>query len=184
MTDQDFIDECRANGIVVSEVRVNPSSLAHPDAERASQWLLHLPGSIGSEKPAISLRIKGRVVVLLPPTTNNLFRNLPGRGRCRTARYNAWIEKSQPILATLKPPKEFPCEVCLLIVPGKDWRQSSDVANREKAITDALVKAGVLPDDSCRFVCGVRIGLAGKTTMPRSFVQVWFEPRSTSLWSE
>lgn len=92
------------------------------------------------------------VAVDLPPTSNNLFPSLPNGRRVTSKAYAAWQKVAGWQLLPLHRPVVFPCRVELRILGGHDWRDGSDAMNREKAILDALVKHGKLPDDSTRFV--------------------------------
>jgi len=84
----------------------------------------------------------------VPPGTNNLFINARGRsrGRIKSPDYREWIERAKPYLdgagkITHKP-------FCVTIVLPANIRKNSDVANREKAVTDLLVACGTIPGDS------------------------------------
>jgi hypothetical protein len=90
--------------------------------------------------------------VPLPPSTNNLFLTTKTGKRVKTPQYRAWIEAATPILGLMAPPPRVPCEVWIT-VRGK-INPRSDVANREKAVTDLLVAEGVLPGDSVKYVVG------------------------------
>jgi crossover junction endodeoxyribonuclease RusA len=99
--------------------------------------------------PVVAVSVS--VVLPLPPSSNNMFVNVPGRGRVPSAKYNQW--KKQAAQALKNTGKvEAPVEVRIIIRPGKFWRRTSDLANREKAVTDALVTAGVIPEDNCLVV--------------------------------
>ncbi len=86
----------------------------------------------------------------LPPSSNNAYINVPGKGRAPSTAHENWklvastIAKGQhkkagsPILPAKKPYK-------LSIRVNIDHK--SDIANREKLLTDMLVAAGILPDD-------------------------------------
>jgi Holliday junction resolvase RusA-like endonuclease len=87
-----------------------------------------------------------------PPSTNNLFRTV-GVKRYRTKEYNAWSELAVPLLATIRPPKEFPVEV-VVRVTGK-LNVQRDLDNLMKPLLDALVSAGVLAEDDVRHVTGL-----------------------------
>lgn len=91
------------------------------------------------------------VTVPVPPSTNHLFATV-GRRRIVTRDYKAWQAVAIPILERLARPVEYPCEVWMTL-RGKA-NGNRDIANIEKAITDAMVKAGVLPDDKLRYVVG------------------------------
>lgn len=73
----------------------------------------------------------------------------------------------------MKPAEAYPVEVWMRLV-GDDVNQARDVANCEKAITDAMVRAGVLVDDSVKYVAGNHQQYR-KGTGPQRMV-VWLEP--------
>lgn len=103
-----------------------------------------------------------RINIPMPPTTNNLFNSFARGGkivRCETKQYRLWKAIVKPRLALMPRVTAFPVEVCILLRPGKGWRITSDVSNREKAAIDSLVDAGVLPDDNQRYVTSVRIAV-------------------------
>lgn len=92
--------------------------------------------------------VKWSVVLPLPPSTNTMYVNVPGRGRVPSKKYREW--KKQAAQSLKRMPKVLvPVEVRIIIRPGKFWRRNSDIANREKAVTDALVTAGIIPQDDC-----------------------------------
>jgi len=51
---------------------------------------------------------------------------------------------------------QFPC-ILFATIEQKTLRQNADLDNIIKALTDALVKAGVIPDDSLRYIVGYRV---------------------------
>ena len=123
-----------------------------------------------------------RMIVPAPPTANNLFPTGKGNRRFMSKEYKAWLEIAVPLFRAMTKPPSFPVEICIVIVPGNGWRVSSDIANREKGITDALVKAGVLPDDNQKYVASVRIGVAKPVPGNYSFIVFWLAP-PTEWWN-
>jgi hypothetical protein len=93
----------------------------------------------------------------LCPTTNNLFLNV-GRRRVKTKAYREWSDRAafclKDVPAWCGP---YPVALDIAIVGGKGWTKACDVANREKACVDAIVGAGILEGDSCRYVTDVRV---------------------------
>jgi Holliday junction resolvase RusA-like endonuclease len=112
----------------------------------------------------------------MPPTTNNLFLNVRGRGRIVSPDYQSWKESVMPHLESLTPIEEYPVSITLTIVWGKGWRSNSDVANREKATTDALVAAGILRDDSCKYVSQIISQITAPNRNGQSRLLVKIEP--------
>lgn len=84
------------------------------------------------------------VTLPLPPSTNNCFSNVPGVGRVSTKKYRAWKRVALPYCLTVKRGIVTPPYRLTISVPA-DMR--GDIANREKPLSDLLVKARVLPDD-------------------------------------
>lgn len=88
----------------------------------------------------------------MPPTANNLYFNLPRRGRAKTPEYCNWITTAGWELAKQKRDlgiTKFKEPVSLLYEVQRGRR---DLANSEKAVTDLLVKCGVLEDDGPDYV--------------------------------
>jgi crossover junction endodeoxyribonuclease RusA len=89
----------------------------------------------------------------MPPSTNVLFYNgKVGKGRERTPEYNSWIKEAGWQLASQRP-RQLTGRVSILIeVSDAESTDSWDVANREKATVDLLVRHKVIPGDQKRFV--------------------------------
>jgi Holliday junction resolvase RusA-like endonuclease len=99
----------------------------------------------------------------LPPSVNTLFRNVPGKGRVRTAAYRRWKEactsyawKQKPIGGFPRFDRDFEVIVC---VPAK---MQGDVDNRGKAAVDILVAWAIISDDSH----AVRVAVQRVVDMP------------------
>lgn len=86
------------------------------------------------------------LVVPMPPSTNSLFRNVPGRGRALTSTYRKWIEEAGWQLAS-QPKWSFPGDVILTITVGPR-KAGADASNYIKAPEDLLVRHGIIIDDS------------------------------------
>lgn len=107
------------------------------------------------------------VTVPVPPSSNSLFTSA-GKKRVKTKEYRAWLERVIPTFQGLLKPR-LPCEVHLTIDGEVNAQRDGD--NFVKPIHDALVAAGVLPDDSLAHVRGgywKRRHIAGAPT-----VTVW-----------
>jgi len=131
----------RKNPGSITSTAVNPAALI-PPAVRADRP--HRPKSRKSKNNWLRLDL----TLPVPPGTNNLFINARGRnrGRIKSPDYREWIERAKPYLdgagkITHKP-------FCVTIVLPANIRKNSDVANREKAVTDLLVACGTIPGDS------------------------------------
>ena len=91
--------------------------------------------------------------VLLPPpiSTNNLFANVPGRGRIATQDYKAWkLQADQLLRAQTRPRFLTPVFVSLML--GEIDVGNMDSDNAAKAAIDALKRAQIIVDDSRRWV--------------------------------
>jgi crossover junction endodeoxyribonuclease RusA len=86
-----------------------------------------------------------------PVPLSACFTNVPGRGRVPTPRYKAWqIEARQSIDKQRVQPIAGQVSVFIrLVAPDKRHR---DAGNCDKAIGDILVKAGIIKDDSNRYI--------------------------------
>ena len=82
----------------------------------------------------------------LPPSANNLFANVRGKGRVKTERYKGWLNAAGWDVLLAKPKTmQFPVKVTILI---RRHNKRSDIDNQNKPLLDLLVKHGVLIDDS------------------------------------
>lgn len=82
------------------------------------------------------------------------------RGRASTKEYKAWQREAGWMIRQQHVPTIT--ERVIISIHLDDKRQG-DCANREKAVTDALVKYGVLQGDQKKYVKGVYIGWTGCT---------------------
>lgn len=85
------------------------------------------------------------------PTTNNLFVNR-GKVRKKSNEYNSWTNNALKELLVQRA-KPVPPPVALTIELPESLR--GDLSNRIKAAEDLLVRAGIIPDDSKRYVRSV-----------------------------
>lgn len=92
----------------------------------------------------------------IPPSTNHLYANVPGKGRVKSDRYRTWCQASGWDLK-LQRPGRIEGEV-ELIIDMERTSSLSDISNRIKALEDLLVEHGVIEDD--RHVVKVTIGWA------------------------
>jgi len=80
-----------------------------------------------------------------PPTTNTLFRNKAGGGRCKSARYATWIRAaSNEVLAQRR---HSVLGAVMIDITCRRPSKNSDIDNRIKACLDLLVAMKVIDDD-------------------------------------
>jgi len=96
----------------------------------------------------------------VPPSTNSLYANVPGRGRVATKRLRTW-RQAVGWEMNRQCHHKWTVPVYLTIVIGK-LRKNADLSNHIKALEDLLVTHGVIPDDSIQWVRGVNISLAAE----------------------
>jgi crossover junction endodeoxyribonuclease RusA len=92
-----------------------------------------------------------RIELPFPVPLSACFTNAPGRGRVPTARYKAWQEEALWMIKAQRPvPMTGQVSIFIrLVAPDKRHR---DAGNCDKACVDILVKAGLIKDDSNRYV--------------------------------
>ena len=83
-------------------------------------------------------------VVPLPPSTNSLFVNIPGKGRARSKAYRAWLEEAGYLLASQRPGSVSGPFSVIVRIPEK---ARLDLDNAYKAIGDIMVKHRITSDD-------------------------------------
>ena len=97
-----------------------------------------------------------------PPTSNHLYRNVPGKGRVRTERYKTWARAAgNEILSQHRQPVSGP--VALIITLAKPDKRKRDLSNGIKAIEDLLVDMRLIDDD--RNVQHLTISWGDETTI-------------------
>ena len=110
-----------------------------------------------SPKAAAAVGRMVSVVLPIPPSTNNLYWNVRGKGRVKTDEYRSWIHVAGPMLqGLLVPPR--PVSIRLTVHAGTGWRDGvNDLTNVVKPVEDLLVSNGYLENDDCRYVREVRV---------------------------
>ena len=100
-----------------------------------------------------------------PFSANRMYAPMKKGGMCKTRQYKAWIELNTPLIKKqLDPIDTFPVDIEIVILGGSEWSSrtrggNKDVDNVLKPIIDLIVKAGILPDDSHKYVGHVRARL-------------------------
>jgi len=101
--------------------------------------------AIGADAPvAVTFQLP------VPPSVNELFRNVPGKGRVKTRVYDDWRAHA---LTSIRLQKLAPVDGHVLIRLNIEMAgDRSDLDNRVKAIFDAIVEAKIISDDDTIFV--------------------------------
>ena len=100
----------------------------------------------------LNLEPTSRLVLPAPISTNALYRNVKGVGRVQTTDYQAWKRLASQTLSAQHPLPRFALPVELTFYVGEVGVGQMDSDNTLKALTDALVKAKVIPDDKRKHV--------------------------------
>jgi len=87
-----------------------------------------------------------------PISTNNLFRNVPGKGRVATSQYAAWKKRADQCIGAHTPVPRFTLPVEITLFVGENGVGQMDSDNTAKAYIDALKNAGVIRDDSRKWL--------------------------------
>ena len=91
---------------------------------------------------------------MLPPSTNHLYFNVPGRGRVKTQKYRDWSETCGNILN-----RQITGRMCGRVdirIQLEDCHRTRDASNTIKPIEDLLVKVGAIFNDNSKFVRSVK----------------------------
>jgi Holliday junction resolvase RusA-like endonuclease len=83
-----------------------------------------------------------------PPSANNLYRNVPGKGRVRSSEYRRWQQQAGWMLQVAQPGRITGAVAVHYLIPNAADRRRRDIDNLAKPLNDLLVKHGVIEDDS------------------------------------
>ena len=109
------------------------------------------------------------VNVIVPPPVNNLFFNVPGKGRVKSSRYRTWKNAASWEVAAQKPiPLKGPVHVKISI---EDGSSRADIDGLIKAPLDMLVDLHLIEGDDRRFIRSVAIEWS--TACTRMEIEVW-----------
>lgn len=124
----------------------------------------------------------------MPPSVNQIFRNLKGKGRVKTSEYHDW--RAFAVTAIRRQQIGALTGRVLVLFGVERMSLTADIDNRIKAMLDAIVEAGVIADD--RYVTGFAIawlpaanGLAHVQVLPVARLDLKFLPSndgSTGGW--
>lgn len=96
-------------------------------------------GAASSPVPPVILTLP------MPPSANDLFRNVPRKGRVKTQVYTDWLGHAGWVLRQQRP-GSVPGRV-VVVVSIERASQAADIDNRVKALFDLLVLHKVMDDD-------------------------------------
>lgn len=86
--------------------------------------------------------------VSLPPSANNLFLNVPRRGRVKAPEYRAWIEENGWLIKIARGSGMIDGPYGLVVKVGKPDRRKRDLDGVLKPVSDLIVSMGAVKDDS------------------------------------
>ncbi len=90
------------------------------------------------------------VIVAVPPSYNNCYPTSRTGRRFLGEEGKRWYGENLPLLAALPKPERYPVRVTYVI---RQWvNRARDGSGIEKLLVDGLVKAGVLADDSLKYL--------------------------------
>lgn len=102
----------------------------------------------------ISANAEARLVLSWPPSTNNLFLNVQGRGRVPSKEYAHWRGQAGIELKAQRPQK-FVMPVEIIVELNPPTKRAFDPDGKLKAIIDLLVAHQVIVDDNFNHVRSV-----------------------------
>lgn len=96
--------------------------------------------------------IVNSVTIGAPFSANKMYAPSQRFGMVKTQKYRKWIEFNLPKISSLEKPLSFPIKIYIQVFSGIGFTEASDVDNIIKPITDLLVRAEIIPDDSIKYV--------------------------------
>ena len=100
--------------------------------------------------------IKTSIVLNSLFSANNMYVPLARGVMSKSKKYNDWISKNLP-LVDLSSPSRYPVKVEILLMVNYNWTKKNDPDNYIKPVMDLLVRAGVFPDDTNKYISGVEV---------------------------
>jgi Holliday junction resolvase RusA-like endonuclease len=104
-------------------------------------------------RPLNSLTKGDSVRVAMPPATNNLYINAPGKGRVLSDSAKAWKKANQDLIALSLKRVEGKARLGFVYHLGTKFK--GDLSNRIKLAEDTLKSAGIITDDNHEVVIGI-----------------------------
>lgn len=83
----------------------------------------------------------------MPPTVNNLFANVPKRGRVPSKEYMAWRREADALYLSQRKPEPVSGPFRFLLEMQRPDKRRRDASNYIKASEDHIVRLGLVRDD-------------------------------------
>lgn len=106
------------------------------------------------EKRAIPSNSVSYLLPYMPPSTNNLYANVQGRGRVKTTKYRDWL-MAAGLLLRRQGIQRMTGRVDV-VISLEDRHPTRDCDNTIKPVGDLLVAVGVLQDDRAKWVRSIK----------------------------
>jgi len=106
------------------------------------------------EKRAIRSNRVSYELPYMPPSTNNLYANVQGRGRVKTTKYRDWL-MAAGLMLKRQGIQRMTGRVDI-VISLEDRHPTRDASNCTKPVEDLLVQMGVLQDDRAKFVRSIQ----------------------------
>lgn len=91
----------------------------------------------------------------MPPSANNAFLNVPGRGRVKTKRYRTWANAAGWEVRRQRPQRVR--GAVNLTYTIEEAATKADIGNLEKGLTDLLVDLGLIEGDGPSVVRSIKL---------------------------
>lgn len=131
--------------------RIDPDEIIRLFAAKGMHPVGHQPTSPPS---GVGIQTNDEHWLTVPPSVNNLFFSTV-KGRSKSKEYRRWTAKAIKRLRGWKWEGQYPISITFTVREKVNVRRDAD--NMLKPLADSLVKAGVIVDDSVKYVTDFRI---------------------------
>lgn len=88
-------------------------------------------------------------IPIVPPSANGMHRNVPGKGRSKTAAYQKWCDQMGLLVnGQRRVCVDVPYRIEIAVERHQRSKRARDIDNCAKPLSDLLVRQGGLKDDS------------------------------------
>ena len=87
-----------------------------------------------------------------PISVNAMYRNVPGKGRVKSALYKAWLQTAMAEIMVQRVGQPMPHRPVTIMITLPDSHGRADCSNYIKSVEDALVKMAVIVDDNDKYI--------------------------------